>query len=384
MLDKQRSRKLRKPLFKLEVFNHSLWLLVSYQNIGFSVYGLLLFAKEKRVADLFFGLCCFFIGVDIFFYHLLFFPHHPSLVNVSPVLTAIVFLPVPLYHLFLRADNVGLFRFGKTDYLHFAPFFLGTIWISADYLFGLSVFSPSHSAPILCGLLIFQAILYFLKSKSPIRNADSSAEQQYIGNSLSVNAFYLMLIFVVARNFISFSEGHHFSSFYILLLIVLNLIFVFNAFRNRAHTSNEQPESVTIAGGETTSKDKYTTSPIHDDIKKALIESLEKYFAEKKPYLNPKLCVDEVAHELNTNNKYLSQIVNDHYGRNFTSFVNGFRCACVIEYFGMEEYENFSLDGIAESAGFQSRSTFVAAFKKHTGQLPSAYRSELKKKSIEA
>ncbi len=281
MLDKQRSRKLRKPLFKLEVFNHSLWLLVSYQNIGFSVYGLLLFAKEKRVADLFFGLCCFFIGVDIFFYHLLFFPHHPSLVNVSPVLTAIVFLPVPLYHLFLRADNVGLFRFGKTDYLHFAPFFLGTIWISADYLFGLSVFSPSHSAPILCGLLIFQAILYFLKSKSWIRNADSSAEQQYIGNSLSVNAFYLMLIFVVARNFISFSEGHHFSSFYILLLIVLNLIFVFNAFRNRAHTSNEQPESVTIAGGETTSKDKYTTSPIHDDIKKALIESLEKYFAEK-------------------------------------------------------------------------------------------------------
>ncbi len=376
------------PRFRnMEVFNHSLWLLVSYQNLGFFVYGISLFAKEKRNAELFFSLCCFFIGVDIFLFHLLFFSHHQALSQVIPLLTATVFLPVPFYFLFLKADSDHDFRFRPIDGFHFLPFFVGLTVLFVLYindLHRLPVIFNSHYISI---FILLQWVFYYIKIIRLIpKTQQTSPERQrnYLMTLFSVNAFFVMMVLLLGREFFLISESLHISSLYLLLVVILNLIVVFHAFRYKKKQIETQLNTVNNPEYEFEIKDKYISSPIHDDTKKALIAGLEKYFSEKEPYLNSKLCVDDVARELGTNNKYLSQTINEHYGKNFTSFVNGFRCQRVIEYFGMEEYENFSLDGIAESAGFQSRSTFVAAFKKHTGQLPSVYRSELKRKTKEA
>lgn len=39
-----------------------------------------------------------------------------------------------------------------------------------------------------------------------------------------------------------------------------------------------------------------------------------------------------------------------------------------------KEYGHISLQGVAETVGFKSRTTFIAAFKQFVGMLPSAYR----------
>ena len=48
------------------------------------------------------------------------------------------------------------------------------------------------------------------------------------------------------------------------------------------------------------------------------------YLRDKKPYLNPKLRITDVAFDLNTNRSYVSAFINKEYGINFSRFIN--RC----------------------------------------------------------
>lgn len=50
----------------------------------------------------------------------------------------------------------------------------------------------------------------------------------------------------------------------------------------------------------------------------------ERYLREKKPHLDPKLRITDLAAGLNTNRNYLSALINREYGMNFSRFVN--RC----------------------------------------------------------
>lgn len=51
----------------------------------------------------------------------------------------------------------------------------------------------------------------------------------------------------------------------------------------------------------------------------------EWYIHEKKPYLNPKLKITDVAADLNTNRSYISSFVNQQYGMSFSRYINRLR-----------------------------------------------------------
>ncbi|WP_106831777.1 helix-turn-helix domain-containing protein [Parabacteroides pacaensis] len=54
-------------------------------------------------------------------------------------------------------------------------------------------------------------------------------------------------------------------------------------------------------------------------------EHFERYLCEKKPYLNPKLRIIDLAAELNTNRSYISGFINREYNMNFCRLVNYYR-----------------------------------------------------------
>ncbi|MDR0894617.1 MAG: hypothetical protein LBN06_04870 [Prevotellaceae bacterium] len=51
----------------------------------------------------------------------------------------------------------------------------------------------------------------------------------------------------------------------------------------------------------------------------------ERYMEEKKPYLNPDLCITDMVLDLCTNRTYLSNYINKEYGVNFKTLINGYR-----------------------------------------------------------
>lgn len=102
-----------------------------------------------------------------------------------------------------------------------------------------------------------------------------------------------------------------------------------------------------------------------------LSQKLEKLMLEKSLFKNPNLSLNDTAKELGISTHQLSQFLNNNIGKNFTTFVNEFRIneACEI----MLSNEKLTLESIGYDVGFNSKSTFFAAFKKHTGTTPLNY-----------
>jgi AraC-like DNA-binding protein len=71
----------------------------------------------------------------------------------------------------------------------------------------------------------------------------------------------------------------------------------------------------------------------------------------------------------------ISAFVNQHIGENFNDFVNRYRVNHLIGMYENDQSiaQRLTLEALGKKAGFGSRSTFISAFKKVTGQTPSAY-----------
>lgn len=87
------------------------------------------------------------------------------------------------------------------------------------------------------------------------------------------------------------------------------------------------------------------------------------------------LTISQLAVRLKISEKSLSKAIHTCSGLNFNSFINRYRIMEASMMLGNgKEYGHISLQGVAETVGFKSRTTFIAAFKQFVGMLPSAYR----------
>ncbi|RAJ24646.1 helix-turn-helix domain-containing protein [Pedobacter cryoconitis] len=108
-----------------------------------------------------------------------------------------------------------------------------------------------------------------------------------------------------------------------------------------------------------------------------LIRKLEKIMLENEFYKNPDLKLSDLSKGINISSHQLSQLLNDNLGKNFTTFVNEFRIkeACKI----ISTDDRLTLESIGYEVGFNSKSTFFAAFKKQTNTTPLNYQQSMLK-----
>ncbi|HPT03385.1 MAG TPA: AraC family transcriptional regulator [Bacteroidales bacterium] len=104
-----------------------------------------------------------------------------------------------------------------------------------------------------------------------------------------------------------------------------------------------------------------------------LIEKMERLINERKAYLNEDFSLAEAARMMGTNTSYLSRLINEHYRMNFSTFVNRFRVEEAKRMIYDNKHNHLSMEGIAKSTGFRSKSTFNQVFKNMTGQTPTEF-----------
>ncbi len=79
----------------------------------------------------------------------------------------------------------------------------------------------------------------------------------------------------------------------------------------------------------------------------------------------PRLCKS-----LNTNQKYLSQTINQSTGLNITSFFHCYRIEAFLQKFAQGEAKLKTIEGLMTEVGFQNRSSFYKAFRLTVGTHP--------------
>jgi YesN/AraC family two-component response regulator len=134
-------------------------------------------------------------------------------------------------------------------------------------------------------------------------------------------------------------------------------------------TFSENKEDDSKKTEEKNNASKYKNSSLTEVQKDKIIRDLEKYM-ETKPYYYSRLTIDDVALALNINSKYLSQVINEIYKRNFYSYINNYRINDSKQMLVSGEFGNYSMEGIAKTVGFNSKSSFYTAFKNNTGMTP--------------
>jgi AraC-like DNA-binding protein len=119
------------------------------------------------------------------------------------------------------------------------------------------------------------------------------------------------------------------------------------------------------------------TDPLREEWMRLHAGRLDEYLTSKKPFLKQGYSMPELAAELGLTTNQLSSLVNHHFGMHFNALINQHRVETCKEKLSREEYRNKTLEAIARESGFQSRATFINAFKAHTGKTPSAYIREM-------
>lgn len=88
-------------------------------------------------------------------------------------------------------------------------------------------------------------------------------------------------------------------------------------------------------------------------------KKFEQYMREKKPYLNPKLRITEVAGGLYTNRSYVSTFINKEYGMNFSRYINRKRLEELEKLRSSPECAQYSNTDILLMAGFGSYRSYL-------------------------
>lgn len=99
---------------------------------------------------------------------------------------------------------------------------------------------------------------------------------------------------------------------------------------------------------------------------------LDQLNREKQPYLNPSLTLSDLASMLGTNQSYMSAFLNQKLGLNFNDYLNSLRIQYASKLL-LNPEKKYSMEQVFEMSGFNSKSTFYTAFKKHAGVSPAAF-----------
>jgi AraC-like DNA-binding protein len=99
---------------------------------------------------------------------------------------------------------------------------------------------------------------------------------------------------------------------------------------------------------------------------------LHQAMAEQRLFSDPGLSLRGLSDRLGVSENYISQTLNERLGRNFFDFINAAR---IEEARRLLRADDRPILEIAMAVGFNSRSTFNAAFRKHAGCSPSEFRA---------
>lgn len=182
----------------------------------------------------------------------------------------------------------------------------------------------------------------------------------FIYKSLRLVSLDIQLVLITVFIYILGYLGIHQQPVY------LNLLDDFVSDAGKKPNSEKEAES--------SSNEKYANNKLSDSLKEEYKTRLLDFLEKEKPYLQPKLSINELANSLHIPKHFISQIINDSLGHTFYSLINSHRVEEVKRRISEDKQDKFTLLAIAFDSGFNSKSGFINNFKLETGLTPLEYR----------
>lgn len=325
--------------------------------------------------------------VDFLQIHLKWYREFPHLLLFG---FSLIFLFGPLLYFYTKSMTAPSFSFRKRDFLHAAPFLLYWIYLATnfypysaeakialfdsgkiDYLFNkIYIYDIAH---ILILIYMAASLRELYRFRQQLKHYFSSIEKLNLSwLRLVLYGFLLMWLCDLTNSIILRFTRPQPAIPYLLLLSSLGINFIFATVA--VYRSLKQPLIFSGLQPEKNGKHKYSQSSLTKSDSQRYLATVTSYMNLKKPFLNPSLTINELAENLAIPSRHLSQVINESLHQNFYDFVNHYRIEEAKRMLSEDSNDKKTILEVLYEAGFNSKSAFNIAFKKHTGMTPSEFK----------
>lgn len=360
----------------------------------------------KYLGASFFTMSIFFV-VKVLNYQLKFLEIYPDLLmSASPLM----FLTAPLFYLGIKGLAENRSSLGKLDGLHFLPALIHFLelmplygmpteekrklidfvlaneqeWVVSAHGFIPMIWVDVCRLILMIGYFVFS---WFLIYRANLLQKLFGPEHRASWFRVSIFCFgILQAVFLVQYFFniqffftqISFPWIRNSS---VLIVFLTISFYVIQVFRNTRLVLNYQEfdpfpvqkhklnREVSLPKTAEVAKNFVNPSFEYEELKEAMRILLE----EKLIFKEKDLTVTEFAKRLKLSVRALPEILNQVYGKNYKELINQYRCQFAKRKIEEGYLEIYTLESLAELAGFNSRITFYNVFKKEFHLSPTAY-----------
>jgi AraC-like DNA-binding protein len=330
----------------------------------------------------------------------LFFPHVPR---------TMVFLSLsasPFAYLYVRSVLRQQYAWTKSDFLFFIPAVLYTINMIPFYAMprdeklviirqqladnSIIALEPEGWLPQGWGIIlrmVYGVVLASFQVKMLVnwrkKNSEKLIPQNQamfrwlIGFTMLVLSSFIILLIEYAFQISYFFDFYRLITLTMTVSICITCIFLFlqpnllygltGWFQEANESTISEPE-IAIAQETTPSN---TFSKETERSYRALLES---HLTNQQPFLKVGYKIGDLSKELDIPTYILSAFINQAYGKNFNEWVNEYRVHYLKGLLQKNpDFRKYTFEALGNLAGFNSRTTFIAAVKKTTQKTPSEF-----------
>ncbi|MFK7811919.1 MAG: helix-turn-helix domain-containing protein [Maribacter sp.] len=298
----------------------------------------------------------------------------------------------PLLYIYIKSIFVRDKSPIKNHVFHFLPFLVYWLIISLpifisrlhgavifDYLTllnGNTFFAFVKDIFLLIYVFLSAKMFFVFKRKTKLNY--SSFKETHFGwlKKFLISYFLVVLFDLVAISFRTIFKPDFSYDIGLLSLCFLILVTVYLGYQGLKQATSYLPRFLVENEFEEKVSSSQTLKLLPEEELNLLKSKLNDVLTQEKPYLEQEITLSSLAKRIGTTDKKLSVILNHSLNISFYDFINRYRVEEVKEKLTLEEYDKYSLLGIAYSCGFNSKSSFYRAFKKETGISPTDYKKK--------
>ena len=124
---------------------------------------------------------------------------------------------------------------------------------------------------------------------------------------------------------------------------------------------------------------KYQKSSLSDENKELIISKIKSEMEDKEYFTNNLASLSGLSKQINESSHHVSQVINEKLNMNFFELLASYRVEHAKQIIRKDKDSKITVEELAELVGYNSKSSFNGAFKKHTSQTPSEFRNSLNK-----
>lgn len=331
------------------------------------------------------------IDISVFFYHnFIELPHSIEMLRIQ-----ISSFKDPLLFLYILSVIYSDFKLKKKHLILLLPWAISILLLIPNFFLAphndqflfLTNYSETSEAQFIIGMNRIVEVLYIIAEIYYLIRY----RKLLLENYTSKDAFYYyhwlkqLIIFILVGQALTFIKGtirdsgdfdENYVNIFRLILLSFGLFFSFWLVF-KALISPKLFRGITV--NLRLSKEMAILNNSDDQTEhNEQIQQVKNFMIKEEPFLEPSLTVKSLSEKIDIKHRELSILINQELGQHFFDFINEYRIEKAMSLLKDPSKKKHTVLEILYEVGFNSKSSFNTAFKKHTGTTPTAYRKAYK------